>query len=556
MSHTLTPDSSLETLKKEAKRWLKAVRAGDEQARRRLVAVMPAAPANPSLREVQFALAREHGLPGWSALRAALDDLAMARRSSAERVDIVLRSAWGGDPTAAARIVARWPENGIHDLYIAAATGNLAEVRRRLAADTAAATRKGGPLDWEPLLYVAYARLPGGDVHAAEIARTLLDHGADPNAQFNDGWDNPFKVLTGVIGQGEGDKPPHPQAHELALLLIERGADPYDSQALYNTSITRDDTTWLDFLWTWSERRDRLGKWRESPAISIGGNVPLSALDYLLGNAVAFAHPRRAEWLLKHGANADGVHAYSSRPLREEALINGHAAMADLLVRHGASAPPLDGQAAFQAACMGLDRDAARRLADQHPECLHNPAPMLTAARLGRADVVALLLELGMDVDVADGIGQRGLQAAVAGGSLEVVKLLVAHGADIDRPTTGVGGGAMGYAAHFDRREIANFLTPLSRDVFELTYLGMAERLRELFAEDPQLANAVAPKAGITPLFCLPDNEDAAVEMATLLIAQGTDPRVVNKAGLTAEQVARKRGLIDAADLMAGDRTL
>jgi hypothetical protein len=555
MSRTLTPDSSLDTLKKEAKRWLKALRAGDEQARQRLVAATPAAPANPRLRDVQLALAREHGLPGWAALKAALDDLAMERRSTAERVDIVLHSAWGGDSAAAARILTRWPDIASHDLYIAAATGNIAAVEHRLAADPAAATRKGGPLDWEPLLYVAYARLPGGEKHALDLARTLLDHGADPNAQFDDGWGNPFKALTGVIGQGEGDKPPHPQANELALLLIERGADPYDSQALYNTSITRDDTTWLDFLWTWSERRDRLAKWRET-AWKIGGNVPLNALDYLLGNAVAYNHLKRAEWLLMHGANADGVHAYSKRLLREEALIYGHTAMADLLVRYGAAEPPLQGEAAFQAACMRLDKDAARKLAEQNPECLRNPDPMLTAARQGRADVVALLLELGMDVDIADGIEQRGLQVAVAGGSLEVVKLLVAHGADIDRPTTSVGGGAMGYAAHFDRREIATFLMPLSRDVFELTYLGMAKRLRELFAEDPQLANAVAPKAGITPLFCLPDDEDAAVEMTTLLIAHGADPNIVNKEGLTAEQVARKRGLIDAADLMACNETV
>jgi hypothetical protein len=107
MSRTLTPDSSLETLKKEAKRWLKTLRAGDAEARRRLVAATPAASASPSLRDVQLALAREHGLPGWVALRTALDDLTMARRSTAERVDIVLRSAWGGDPAAALRILAR-----------------------------------------------------------------------------------------------------------------------------------------------------------------------------------------------------------------------------------------------------------------------------------------------------------------------------------------------------------------------------------------------------------------------------------------------------------------
>jgi len=554
MSRTLTPNSSLETLKKEAKRWLKALRAGDAEARRRLVAITPAAPANPSLRDVQLALAREHGLPGWAALRAALDDLTMARRSDAERVDIVLRSAWGGDPAAAARILARWPEIATHDLYIAAATGNRAEVERRLAADPAAAMRPGGPLDWEPLLYVAYARLPGGATHALDLARTLLDHGADPNAQFNDGWANPFKVLTGVIGHGEGDQPSHPQANELALLLIERGADPYDSQALYNTSITRDDTTWLDLLWAASEQRDRLAQWRDKPATGIGGKVPLNALDYLLGNAVAYNHLGRAEWLLLHGADADGVHAYSGRPLREEALIYGHAAMADLLGRHGAKAPPLDGQAAFQAACMRLDRNAAGRLAQQHPECLRDPSPMLIATRQGRTDVVALLLELGMDVDIADATEQRGLHNAVAGGSLDAVKLLVTHGADIDRPTTQYG-GAMGFAAHFERRDIAAFLAPLSRDVFNLARLGMAERLRELFAEDPQLANAWAPRAGVTPLFCLPDDEDAAAAIATLLLAHGADPHAVNRDGLTAEQEARRRGLIDAADLMSGDET-
>jgi hypothetical protein len=555
MSRTLTPDSSLETLKKEAKRWLKALRFGDPEARRRLVAITPAAPAHPNLRDVQLALAREYGLPGWTALRQELDDLAMARRSNAERVDIVLRSAWGGDPAAAARVITRWPDIGTHDPYIAAATGNRAEVERRLATDPAAATRKGGPFDWEPLLYLAYARLPGGDAHALPIARALLDLGADPNAMFDDGWGNPFRVLTGVIGQGEGDKPPHPQANALALLLIERGADPYDSQALYNTSITRDDTTWLDFLWTGSEQRDRLVKWRENPAPSIGGNVPLNTLDYLLGNAVTNNHLRRAEWLLMHGAKADGVHAYSNRPLREEALIHGHAAVADLLVRYGAKAPPLDGQAAFQAACMQLDRDVARRLAEQHPECLHNPSPMLIATRQGRADVVALLLELGMDVDIADETRQRGLHNAVAGDAIDVVKLLVAHGADIDRPTTQFG-GAMGFAAHFERRDIAAFLAPLSRDVFNLAHLGMAERLRALFAEDPQLVNAVAPRTGLTPLFCLPDDEDAAVAITTLLLAHGADPNNVNKDGLTAEEDARRRGLIDAADLMSGGKTV
>ncbi len=552
MSRTLTPGSSLDTLRKEAKRWFKALRAGNDEARQRLRAVLSHAPADPGLRDVQHALAREHGLAGWTALRQALDDLALERQSRTERREIVLKSVWQGDLPAARRILARWPDLGHGNLALAAATGNLPEVRRLLAADPAAGTRKSGPLNWEPLLYLAYARLPGGDTHQLEIAEALLDRGADANAQFDDGWGNPFKVLTGVIGQGEGDRPEHPQAHALAELLISRGADPWDSQALYDTSITREETDWLEFLWQHSERRDRLGKWTESPAAGIGGKVLLNALGYLLGNAVAYDHIRRAEWLLRHGANPDGVHAYSGRPLREEALIYGHAEMAALIERFGAATPPLQGHVAFQAACFRLDRKTAGALARSHPEFLEDAAPMLTAARKGRTDVVALLLGLGMNVDVADETGQRGLQNAVMGNAIDVVRLLVRHGSDIDRPTQRFG-GAMGFAAHFGRREIAALLAPLSRDLPDLVYLGKLERVGALLAADPALANAPHPHFGTRPLFALPDDEDTALVMARLLLSYGADPQARNGDGLTAEQAARNRGLLDAADLMRGE---
>jgi hypothetical protein len=58
-----------------------------------------------------------------------------------------------------------------HSLHAAALFGDLDEVKRRLALEPDAAKQKGGPLDWEPILYLAYGRLPGADVHAAEIAR-------------------------------------------------------------------------------------------------------------------------------------------------------------------------------------------------------------------------------------------------------------------------------------------------------------------------------------------------------------------------------------------------
>jgi Leucine-rich repeat (LRR) protein len=63
---------TLESLKKEAKRWLDTLRSGDARARARLRQAYPDAPADPGLRDVQHALAREHGFSGWSALKDAV----------------------------------------------------------------------------------------------------------------------------------------------------------------------------------------------------------------------------------------------------------------------------------------------------------------------------------------------------------------------------------------------------------------------------------------------------------------------------------------------------
>lgn len=63
---------SLNNLKKEAKRWLRAVRSNDPEARARLERAYPAAGVAPVLRDVQHALAIEYGYKDWAALKLAL----------------------------------------------------------------------------------------------------------------------------------------------------------------------------------------------------------------------------------------------------------------------------------------------------------------------------------------------------------------------------------------------------------------------------------------------------------------------------------------------------
>ena len=80
MSRRTTPSGALENLKREAKRWLKALRANDAEARARLERTVPTPPAIPTLRDVQYALAREHGFTGWSALKGELTAAASGER--------------------------------------------------------------------------------------------------------------------------------------------------------------------------------------------------------------------------------------------------------------------------------------------------------------------------------------------------------------------------------------------------------------------------------------------------------------------------------------------
>jgi hypothetical protein len=66
------PRRSIDSFKKEARRWLTALRAGDAEALARLRRALPGTTAAATLRDVQLALAREHGFEGWPALKRAL----------------------------------------------------------------------------------------------------------------------------------------------------------------------------------------------------------------------------------------------------------------------------------------------------------------------------------------------------------------------------------------------------------------------------------------------------------------------------------------------------
>lgn len=106
--------------------------------------------------------------------------------------------------------------------------------------------------------------------------------------------------------------------------------------------------------------------------------------------------------------------------------------------------------------------------------------PLLSAAALGRLDVVAWLTAQGADVDAAAGLGLTPLMRAVLGGHADVVRVLVAGGADLRASATGAPG--------FRGRTALD----LARDRGDPALLAALEPARAFLApDDPEAARAM-----------------------------------------------------------------
>jgi hypothetical protein len=105
MQRKLTSATTLDNLRREAKRWFKALRENDPQARERFDRAHPAHTGPSVLRDVQYALAREHGFENWKELKLALQQMAGSR--TGEAYDQAARDfvdAYKGEPAALDRL--------------------------------------------------------------------------------------------------------------------------------------------------------------------------------------------------------------------------------------------------------------------------------------------------------------------------------------------------------------------------------------------------------------------------------------------------------------------
>lgn len=552
-------DPTFDALRRQAKRWLRALRDGDEEARRRLARALPRHSHPPRLREVQQALARERGFASWAVLK---EHLALEGDDPADRLAVFLEHACIFTPPVdfpskwrrAERIRARHPEIATATIHAAVVCGEVEHVRALLEADPTRVASRGGPQQWEPLLFACYGRLPNEQarVRGLEMATLLLDAGADPNAHFvtADDWHLRFNALTGVMGQGEMGQPEHPHADALARLLLERGADPNDSQGLYDTHLVGDDTRWLELLFEHGLGPDDPIRWHADPADAVrsGADRCPAILDYLVAGAAANGHRRRLALLLERGADPNARSIYDGRTCYELARIRADREAVELLLGHGAAPSELDGHDAFVAAARAGDRGTAERWLRQHPEFRRVGDPLTEAARQGEAEVVRRLLELGVDPDAESKHGHRALHNACLDRTISL--LLLRHGAD---PRARVfGGTACQWAENGGDLEMARFHAEHSRSLLDAVRSGHLALARALLLEDPARVGETSPE-GNGPLHELPGDVDLAEPLIAELLARGADPRAKNREGRTPAEQLDARGLDEVADALEAE---
>lgn len=490
---TLPDRPHLDSLRKQARELQRAARAGEPGAAARLARH---GLSEPKLSAAQFVVAREHGFPSWARLVRYLRVVAehgfrtgLGAEPSADPSDEFCRLACltygGGDgPERWARATA--PERP--HIWAAAAAGRADEVGRLLAGQPALATGGGGPFGWRPLFYLAYSRCAGGDPVA--VARLLLDAGADPDEGYLfDGLASPFTVLTGVFGNGEqgaSRQPRHPRWRELATLLLERGADPNDGQALYNNMFQPDDAH-LELLFRHGLGASAGGPWAERvPTL----DSPARVLRVQLRWAVEHHQPNRVRLLAAHGVDVvspfgddgpdredgDGP-AWSPRdgstPV-ELARLSGDTEIVDILLEHGARPPEPDPAQDLIAAAFRADRAEVARIVAADPDVAarareRRPGLVVWAASRAAAETVSVLVELGFDVN-AYGRGdapveerwETALHHAAVNGDVALTRHLLGLGADPDLRDHRFDGTPLDWARHFDRAATAAVLEPLT----------------------------------------------------------------------------------------------
>ncbi len=561
----MTPHPSLENLRKQAKTLRTKWKAGDADT---LVRVRAAHPqyahisdqqlreAKPRLTHCQLVLAREAGFGSWPQLKVAVESA--NQELASEFVDLACLCY--DDPhydhrmfhARAHEMLANRPELAWATIWAAAAAGDAEAVEAFLEKHPELVNHPG-PHGWAPLICACYSRAqPVDPTHSTyRVAKLLLDRGADPKAytlKQNDppGSGNPrrFTALTGVFGGGSTglvNQPPHPQWRELAELLLSRGADPADEQALWinqNASL------------------EILLRFGLKPDAQIGSRTgAITLMGRELSRAARNDHAANVELLLAHGAKTDEL--FEGKTPWQHAMEEGNLRIARRLEEAGARVSHLSDVERFVSLCVAGDERSVRAMLETAPDLLDRAPKSMVLKASKRAAGVRLTLDLGFDPDYVDEVAA--LHAAAGRGDEEVVDVLLARGASLTVREPFYDGTPLGWADFFHRERMREKLLnhgPIC--LFDALDHHRLDRVPDILARDPAALNRTfaecltrdpKPEDRQTPLVRMVDRGDAAA--VRVLLEHGADVNVRHPDGRSLLELAREKGNPEIADLLA-----
>jgi ankyrin repeat protein len=435
-TRVLPKHPNLDQLKRQAKEFLDAVRAGEPDAVSEAAARYPGAdPQKFALHDAQLVLARAHGFHSWPRLKTYVSG---GMIKPPEMESDLGRDVW--------------------DTITAAAAGDTLTLRRLM--------ERNPSLSRAEYFYAPPIHFAVRSGHA-EAVRILLDAGA-AEAEWN-GCD-----LDDLIEIARDRS-----YEEIALLLDEvrrrrRPVAPSEDHPIHAAAERNDVEQVRDLLnedATLLNRRDA------------GGRTPLHRAVNGSGHEVIAL-------LLDRGADIDATDGTDWQALdlavwSRRALVPASGAFdtARLLLSRGATC-----DLTIAAALGDLHRVTA--LLDQNPACLRevrqNGKRALSAAvKFGHSEIARLLLERGADPNWPESDAPRGasLHAAARAGDHELVVLLLAHGADPNGHVESAGNAV--YAAKTPELRTLLMAAGGTLDPYDLVWLDEDDEVIRRVTEDP-----------------------------------------------------------------------
>jgi ankyrin repeat protein len=480
---------SLEFLRKQAKSILKLCREQNLPAIQRMRPHLPRLAAlddshfaqQIQLADIHQALARENGYPSWGELKR--HDAPLARFLTAIR---------GGALSTAQTELQNAPSIVEESIHAACAIGHADLVRHHLDASPALLTEQES--GWTPLAYACGSRFHQlSQRHAAgtvECVTLLLDRGADPNAcsalrrtllvgnrsaalvlyqrGANQGvgaearetafkeafWgipENPTvvdKVLADLFADTEAVEQMNRRIRRIAEAGVRRGNlppkpgpdQPLSPKDFYGPMYPSNQ----DFnvlIWELLIKRGVHPDWNDTSHDS-----PLHHLAMWDGDAAT------AEFFLQSGVDPNLRRADGKTPYFL-AVRFGNAAVAKVLLAHGANSHVVSPADELIGACRRVDSETAFSIVRAHPEVLRTLSDqdyevLVQSAARNRLDVVKLMLEIGFNPDAYGESGATALHAAAWHGHSDLVRLLLDSGGHVQQRDLMFGNSPIESAQH------------------------------------------------------------------------------------------------------------